>query len=108
MTPTLFPLKQRIISNKVLLKQDLVAANNMAPSVLLAGLQDYSSNFEITYQDFSPVSISNATQVKAVADQMDDAVFKNRLNDTYFPTDSVRSIMLRQITPLRFLRLLFL
>jgi ATP-binding cassette subfamily A (ABC1) protein 3 len=85
MTPTLFPLKQRIISNKVLLKQDLVAANNMAPSVLLAGLQDYSSNFEITYQDFSPVSISNATQVKAVADQMDDAVFKNRLNDTYFP-----------------------
>ena len=76
LSPTEYPLKQRIQANLNLMRR---SASDFSPRSIMESLPMLNSAFDINYRDYSSISTSNGNNEHPVLEVFDNDVFESRL-----------------------------
>ena len=82
LTPTEYPLRQRIQANLNLMRP---SNSDFSPRSIIESLPLYNQSFDVTFRDYSSINTSNGSNEKPVLELFDNDIFDARLIEPYEP-----------------------
>ena len=82
LTPSLLPLKQRLLVNQRLIRQ---SPFDIPPKTLISSLPDFDTAFDVTYKDYSYINTNSFQGERTLLREFDKDVFNSRLQGEMEP-----------------------